>query len=124
MYLSSAYLSIVISILLVVDMSPVCVTLLIGKKSACTLRKMTLVLVLPFFSLWSSLCCLPVQVSSTTHRLPAHMAKHCTPSPVQTHQAPVGQPLSGPSVDRLAFLLELYQEFLHLSLPEGMFPII
>ena len=43
---------------------------------------------------------------------------------LQAHQAPAAQPLSGPALDRLAFLLALYQEFLHPSLPECMFPIM
>lgn len=67
-----------------------------------------------------------MQIWSTTHTATCLHGPSavCASSPIQMHQAPVGQPLSGPAVDRLAFLLELYQEFLHPSLPECMFPIM
>lgn len=105
-------------------MSPVWVTFLVGKNSHIrendsifSILPLLFVIELFLLPFWADL-----QHYSSSY-LPAQ-AKHCASSPIRMHQAPVGQQLSGPAVDRLAFLLELYQEFLYPSLPECMFPIM
>ena len=65
-----------------------------------------------------------LSVQSSWAALRLHPATAQSLSRSGAHRAPVGQPLSDPAVDRSAFSLECYQEFLRPSLPECMFPIM